>query len=304
MKTSDEGVRFITKHEGLVLRAYKDVVGVWTIGVGHTARAGGIKPKAGMKITRDQAMKILRQDLQKFEARVNKVGVFVSQHAFDGAVSFDFNTGRIHNATWVKLYGREEMERASKSLMQWVKAGGKTVKGLINRRKAEQHLIFWGRYGPVSDIHGSVTAPEGVGRDVPTTGKPSSVDKVVKEVQEILAKRGFDPGKIDGWWGPKTKAAVLAYQKTHPHLENDGILGPATISQLRRDADLAKSVVSETFTKKGFGTIVSTVGAIAGGIPWYVIAGVVAALVIGFVVWKYGDVLMARFNKLTGKEVQ
>ena len=36
MQTSVEGRKFIESQEGLVLHPYKDAVGVWTIGYGHT----------------------------------------------------------------------------------------------------------------------------------------------------------------------------------------------------------------------------------------------------------------------------
>ena len=40
-------------------------------------------------------------------------------------------------------------------------------------------------------------------------------------------KHGFEPGKIDGIWGPQTKIAVKAYQGTYK-LGNDGIVGKST----------------------------------------------------------------------------
>ncbi len=35
-KISDKGITFIKDFEGIKLKAYKDVKGVWTIGIGHT----------------------------------------------------------------------------------------------------------------------------------------------------------------------------------------------------------------------------------------------------------------------------
>jgi lysozyme len=89
MKTSDKGVAFIALHEGVVTKAYRDSVGVWTIGVGHTAAAGAPKPARGMTITRDQALAIFAHDLGKFETRVSQALPGVPQHAYDAGASFD-----------------------------------------------------------------------------------------------------------------------------------------------------------------------------------------------------------------------
>lgn len=146
MKTSDKGVAFIAKAEGTVLHTYKDSAGVLTIGVGHTAAAGPPIPVMGMTITAQEALDILARDLPKYEARVHRYLPDVPQNVFDGAVSFDFNTGAIHKASWVKAYKRHDLLLARKSLGFWVKAGGKTLQGLVNRRNAEARLIFDGKY--------------------------------------------------------------------------------------------------------------------------------------------------------------
>jgi lysozyme len=151
MKTSPEGVAFIAREEGVVTKAYRDAAGVLTVGVGHTASAGPPTPRPGMAITRQEAFQILARDLARFEARVNAVLPGVTQPEFDGAVSFDFNTGAIHKASWVKAFKRGDRNAARKGLMLWVKAGGRTVKGLVNRREAEARLIFGGDYGRGSD---------------------------------------------------------------------------------------------------------------------------------------------------------
>lgn len=49
----------------------------------------------------------------------------------------------------------------------------------------------------------------------------------VKQIQALLVYLGYDPGEVDGWNGPNTAAAVLAFQKQEG-LEQDGKPGPAT----------------------------------------------------------------------------
>jgi peptidoglycan hydrolase-like protein with peptidoglycan-binding domain len=53
----------------------------------------------------------------------------------------------------------------------------------------------------------------------------------VKALQESLADAGFDPGPIDGIFGPKTAAAVKGFQESED-LQVDGIAGPNTMGAL------------------------------------------------------------------------
>ncbi len=55
--------------------------------------------------------------------------------------------------------------------------------------------------------------------------------ETVLSVQKALAQKGFDPGKADGIMGPKTKAAIVAFQKANG-LVADGIVGPKTSAKL------------------------------------------------------------------------
>ena len=54
----------------------------------------------------------------------------------------------------------------------------------------------------------------------------------VRQIQEALARAGFDPGPVDGIWGRRTLAAVKAFQ-AREHLEVDGIVGPDTAAALK-----------------------------------------------------------------------
>ena len=54
----------------------------------------------------------------------------------------------------------------------------------------------------------------------------------VTDVQRALEKAGFDPGRVDGKIGKKTKAAIKAFQRAH-NLKADGVIGEKTWKTLQ-----------------------------------------------------------------------
>ncbi len=58
------------------------------------------------------------------------------------------------------------------------------------------------------------------------TVKKGSKGECVKTAQTRLIHHGFEPGPVDGVFGPKTQAAVRYFQETRK-LKVDGIVGPA-----------------------------------------------------------------------------
>ena len=57
-----------------------------------------------------------------------------------------------------------------------------------------------------------------------------SGDKV-RDLQRLLAAAGFDPGTMDGKFGPHTEIAVAAFQASND-LVRDGVVGPKTAAAL------------------------------------------------------------------------
>lgn len=60
----------------------------------------------------------------------------------------------------------------------------------------------------------------------------------VRELQQALADAGFDPGPVDGDFGPQTRAAVMRFQEANG-LEVDGVVGPQTWGALNGAAPSA-----------------------------------------------------------------
>lgn len=87
-------------------------------------------------------MEIFERDIGKFETRVlNAFKRELSQSQFDAAVSFDFNTGGIHRASWVNQFNQGHEHAARRSFMKWRKP-----REIIPRRQAECNLYFDGTY--------------------------------------------------------------------------------------------------------------------------------------------------------------
>jgi g-D-glutamyl-meso-diaminopimelate peptidase len=55
----------------------------------------------------------------------------------------------------------------------------------------------------------------------------------VKLVQSLLARIGYDPGPVDGVFGPQTQRAVISFQRDNG-LTPDGIVGPITWGYFQR----------------------------------------------------------------------
>ena len=139
MKISQEGLSLIKKFEGLRLKAYKCSANVLTIGYGHT---GGVKET--YKITLEEADSLLKKDIAKFEEYVSdNVMVKLNQSQFDALVAWTFNLGpgNLRESTMLKKLNSEDYASVPSEMKRWNKAGGKTLDGLIRRRKAES-LLF------------------------------------------------------------------------------------------------------------------------------------------------------------------
>lgn len=138
MRTQNKQI--IKKAEGCKLKAYLCPAGVWTVGYGHT----GSDVYEGLEIDQATADRLLERDLNKFQDYVAKyVKVEISQNQHDALVSFIYNIGptAFRDSTLLKLLNQEKYDEAALELFRWVHAGGKKLKGLVNRRRAEYKLF-------------------------------------------------------------------------------------------------------------------------------------------------------------------
>lgn len=146
MRTSDKGRELITAAEGVHLRTYVCPAGKHTIGVGHLVKPGESFPDG---ITMDQAQEMLSHDLAVAERAINTlVTQDVTQAQFDALASFVFNlgVGALGRSTLLKRVNRGDMTGAAAEFGKWVLADGKSMPGLVRRRKAEAVLFRMGNY--------------------------------------------------------------------------------------------------------------------------------------------------------------
>ena len=143
MKISDKGIELIKHFEGCELHAYKDSVGVVTIGYGHT----GSDVAEGQTVTEEEAEEILRKDLTKFEDYVkNYVECELNQEQFDALVAWTFNLGpgNLKSSTLLKRLNENDYDDVPNQIRRWNRAGGEVVSGLVRRRNSEAHLFEHG----------------------------------------------------------------------------------------------------------------------------------------------------------------
>ena len=240
MQTSAQGVAALEREEGVVLRAYRDAVGVWTIGAGLTAASGVVKPTAGMVISAATATNLLQEALRKnYEPTVEavmgggQVRHGLKQHEFDAGVSFHFNTGAIRKASWVgKWRAGASRHDITASLALWNKAGGKVLPGLVSRRAREASMLLDGVYTRLPTPQpppspAALYAKWGIA--LTSTEKAAAV--------AAFAKLGYDTGTaLDA----VLASAARKFQADHG-LTVDGIIGRATLSTLQRRLDAPKA---------------------------------------------------------------
>lgn len=143
MKLSQRGINLIKQFEGYNSKAYPDPAtggAPWTIGHGTTK---GVKP--GMIITAEQAEKMLRDDVAKFESGVSALlKVPTTQGQFDAMVSLAYNIGlgNFGKSTLLRKHNEKCYSCAAGQFPAWNRAAGKVMNGLTRRRNAERDVYM------------------------------------------------------------------------------------------------------------------------------------------------------------------
>lgn len=202
---SDVGVALIKQFEGCRLNAYRDVVNVLTIGIGHT----GPDVHEGMAISQAEADSLLRADLQRFEDGVNGAiqGAPTTQAQFDAMTSLCFNigVGGFHNSSVCRHHREGNYTAAADAFPLWNMAGGKELAALTKRRLAEEKLYL----SELPTVGAPKPAP-----DIPKNIPPAYTRAdCARDMQGALVKAGFDPGPADGLWGRQSRTAYNRFNQ-------------------------------------------------------------------------------------------
>lgn len=147
MQISQKGLNAIIQREGVFLHAYRDSVGVWTIGTGHTSAAGPPTVRPNQVITRQENDQILLNDLKPIEAQAAKyIKVKVTQNQYDAIISIVFNVGpKFWQSTTIRRLNAGDTKGAAAAIMQWSKPPE-----IIGRRRTEQKQFLTPDATPVA----------------------------------------------------------------------------------------------------------------------------------------------------------
>lgn len=126
--------------------------------------------------------------------------------------------------------------------------GGKIIHCSTTVKEGKTTDSGWTHYAVPVGLYDDQEAAQAEPVQVMATLRNGSRGSAVTALQEMLNGLGFDSGKADGIYGPKTEAAVKRFQEANG-LTVDGIAGEQTLTTLAmRAAQMADSVPATPVT--------------------------------------------------------
>lgn len=143
MRLTKKMVMEVAHHEGIIRKAYKDSVGIWTWSVGITSASGHrVERYIDKPASLERCLEVWVWLLQKYAEDVEVAFIRpLSEAQKAAALSFHWNTGAINRATWVDDFNKGNTQDAYKNIMNW-----RSPSEIIPRREAERDLFFEGTW--------------------------------------------------------------------------------------------------------------------------------------------------------------
>jgi lysozyme len=142
----------VQKWEGVWLTARVDTIGTGkpvSYCYGQTNERGLVK--VGTKFTLNDCTRFLAESLPKYNAEISKcIHVPISDMTRAAYISLSYNIGSAgfcHSSIVTLLNGGKDRE-ACNAMLYWVRAQGRTVQGLVNRRRDEWAMCINGLSQP------------------------------------------------------------------------------------------------------------------------------------------------------------
>jgi lysozyme len=128
------GLALLKNYEGFRDRAYRDMVGKWTIGYGFTE---GVKE--GDRMTVAEADARLLQELANY--RPDCPGTDNQLSAMQ-CLAWNIGKGAFSASTVLREHKAGHFQQAADAFRMWDRAGGRVVYGLVRRRESERELYL------------------------------------------------------------------------------------------------------------------------------------------------------------------
>lgn len=150
-------IDMIKHHEGVRVRPYQCPALIWTVGVGHVIDQSHIRvPLAERKalpipngwdrtLSMGEVDEMLAKDLVSFENGVRRLcpdGLTAGRLGALTSFAFNVGLGNLQRSSLRMKHNRGDYEGAAEAFLDWTKAGGKVLKGLVTRRNDERALYL------------------------------------------------------------------------------------------------------------------------------------------------------------------
>jgi lysozyme len=150
-------IEMIKHHEGVRTKPYQCPALIWTVGVGHVIDQSHIRVKLEERkalpiptgwdrvLSMGEVDEMLAKDLGSFEAGVRRLcpdGLTPGRLGALTSFAFNVGLGNLQRSTLRMKHNRGDYEGAAEAFLDWTKAGGKVLKGLVTRRNDERALYL------------------------------------------------------------------------------------------------------------------------------------------------------------------